>query len=363
MQRNWTTRNYQPGDERGINKLWKTVFSEGEHERAELDYWKWQYMNSPAGPGKIRLAVDNGKIAGQYAVVPMHMQVQAAAVLGTLSLDTMTHPDYRRQGMFTILANELYEQLGKGDIPITYGFPNDNSLGGFVKKLEWTHICTLPIYVKPINLAKIVEQAISKRWLAKAAYPLAEIAGAVVSRKSMPSSETVGKLDWIERFDQSADELWQRAYAPNKIAVTRDAKYLNWRYFDNPKRDYRAIAFREDGELVAYGVMRFMEQFGLNGLMIMELVSQPGRREAIQAVLSAIYAFSKDAGADLVACMAHTNDTLIYLLKRNGYILPPDRFSIKSWYFGVRVNNQNVNQKVINNPNHWYLTFGDTDII
>ena len=363
MARTWTTRNYHPGDEQEIIELWKTVFSEGEHERAELDYWKWQFVNGPAGSGKIKVAVDNGKIVGQYAVVPLHMQLQGTPVVAALSLDTMTHPDYRRQGMFSILANELYTQLREGNIPITYGFPNENSLGGFVTKLQWTHVCTLPVYIKPIHLGTIVERAISNRWLGKAAKPFANLAGAAVFRKSGPSSETVGQFQWLEHFDQRANELWQRAYHQGKIAITRDSKYLNWRYFDNPKRDYRAIAFEEDSELIAYAVVRVMEQYGLQGVMIMELVSQPDRYDTLQAVLKAVSDYCIELNADLIACMAHGDDDLINLLKRNGFILPPSKFSMKDWYFGGRVNNHSIDLQVINQPDNWYLTFGDTDII
>jgi len=363
MDIKWTTRNYKPGDEQGIIDLWRASFPEGELERAELGYWNWQFIDNPAGRGKIRLAVHDGKIVGQYTVIPMHMQVQGIPVLGTLSIDTMTHPDYRHQGMFRTLANELYAQLGENHIPLTYGFPNDNSLGGFVKKLQWKHIYTLPVYVKPLRVGAIIEQVICNPFLAHAVLPFAQLTRAVFLRNHVPLSEIGDQLHWIIRFDSRADELWHRAYDTNMVAVTRDAMYLNWRYFDNPQRDYRAVAFEENGELIAYAVVRVMKQFGLRGVMIMELESQPNRDDAIQEVIKAISEYILEVGADLATYLAHGENYLIDLLKQNGFILLPKRFSLKNWFFGVRMNDHSIDQQIINDPDNWYLTFGDTDII
>jgi hypothetical protein len=363
MDRTWITRDYLPGDEQGIIDLWKQVFFEGEQERAELDYWYWQFRDNPAGFGKIRLAVDGDHIVGHYAVVPMQIYLQGKPVDASLSLDTMTHADYRRQGMFERLANELYADLGQQDIGITYGFPNNNSLGGFVRKLEWTHICSLPVYVKPLRSAVIAGQVISNRLLASIAKPLAGLAGSLVFRSKKPPEKFARSLRWLERFDASATALWDRVYDPNKIAIKRSAEYLNWRYFQNPARDYHALAFQENGELLGYAVLRSVQQFGLRGGMITELIALPGREDVSQALLDAASQYFISREIDLIACLAHGDGRLTSLLRRNRFLLPPRQFDFKEWYFGGRTNNAAVAPQLINDPDSWYLTFGDTDII
>ncbi len=363
MERKWSTRMYQPGDEQGILELWRLVFSEGEQERGTLAYWNWQFRDNPAGLASIRIAADREKIVGQYAVIPMRLQIQGRPVTATLSLDTMTHPDYRRQGMFETLATELYAELDKAGVPIIYGFPNDNSLGGFVKKLQWTHICSLPVYVRPLRPGIIVQQVVSNPALAAVAKPIAELAGAIAFRPGALPETIQRKICWLERFDERVDVLWAKMYDPRKIAVTRSAEFLNWRYLGSPTRGYRALAFEEKGDLVACAILRCMEQFGLHGGMITDLLSQPGREDALQAILEAAIAYFAAQEMDLAVCLSYGDNRVTALLKRNRFLLPPKQFAYKEWHFGGRVGNGEIAAAVISDSANWYLTFGDTDII
>jgi hypothetical protein len=361
--RKWITRNYREGDEQGIVDLWKLVFAEGEQERGELAYWYWQFRDNPAGPPKIRLAIDGDKVVGQYAVIPMNLQFMGKSVLATLSLDTMTHPHYRRQGMFGTLANELYADLGLNGMPVTYGFPNDNSLGGFVKKLQWTHICSLPVYVKPLRLDVIAAQVISNPGLSIFAKPLARATGALAFRPGRLAEQYKPNISWLDIFDERADDLWDQVYDPAKIALVRNADYLNWRYFQNPSRDYRVISFTKDADLLGYVVLRCMEQFGLRGGMITDLIARPEREDVVQALLDAASEHFLAQGMDLIACLSHGDAGLVSLLKRNTFLLPPKQMAFKQWYFGGRVNSDDISQSLMDDPENWYLTFGDTDII
>jgi GNAT superfamily N-acetyltransferase len=82
------------------------------------------------------------------------MKVGDDDVVATLSLDTMVHPDFRGQGMFTKLAEDLYGRIANDGMPIVYGFPNAQSHGGFVKYLKWVDLVEpLPIFVRPLKFS------------------------------------------------------------------------------------------------------------------------------------------------------------------------------------------------------------------
>ena len=362
MERKWFTREYQPGDENGIIALWKVAFLEGEGGRADLEYWNWQFRDPPAGFARIRVAVVDGMIVGHYAVIPVHMQIKGEPVAGTLSLDTMTHPDYQRQGILTTLASELYAELGREGFPITYGFPNENSFGALIKRLQWAYVCSLPVHVKPLRPGVIVDRIMPIRLLAAVAKALAGVGAAIVSRPMKVPDQHRANIRWLEQFDSRADELWQTAYDRRKIALVRSAEFLNWRYFRNPLRGYRAVAFEEEDQLVAYAVVRCMEQFGLRGGMITDVVGRPGRDDAVQAVLAAAEEYFVKEEMDLSACLMHGDRRITRLLRRKGFLLAPKR-SFKEWYFCVRVNSDSVRPDLAHDPDSWYVTFGDTDVV
>jgi GNAT superfamily N-acetyltransferase len=362
MDREWFTREYRPGDEHGIIALWKAAFPDGESGRAELNYWNWQFRDPPAGPARIRLAVADELIVGQYGVVPVSMQIRGEAVQGTLSLDTMTHPAHQRQGILTTLADELYAELERNGFPITHGFPNDNSIGPLTRKLQWMHVCSLPVYVKPLRPHVIVDRVLANPLLSRVARPVAKLCTAILSPPTRVPGGAQTRVRWLDQFDARADELWQMAHDRSKIALTRSAAFLNWRYFQNPLRGYRAVAYEQDGQLVAYAVVRCMDQFGLRGGMITDLVGQPGREDALVAVLAAAEQHCVALDVDLLACLMHGDRRLTRLLKRNGFLRAPKR-AFKEWYFCVRVNNDSVRPELVADPDVWFVTWGDTDVI
>jgi hypothetical protein len=113
---------------------------------------------------------------------------------------------------------------------------------------------------------------------------------------------------------------------------------------------------------VAYAVIRCMEQFGLRGGMITELVGHPSREDAQEAVLAVVEEHFEREGMALAACLVHGDRRAPRLLKRNGFLRAPRR-SFKEWYFGVRPNDISLQSDWVTHPDSWYLTFGDTDVI
>lgn len=72
-----------------------------------------------------------------YAVIPCFIRVNGKNTLAAQSADTMTHPDYRFKGLFADLANRTFDLCETLGIRLLFGFPNQNSLPGFVNRLGW----------------------------------------------------------------------------------------------------------------------------------------------------------------------------------------------------------------------------------
>ncbi|HEY2580713.1 MAG TPA: GNAT family N-acetyltransferase [Mucilaginibacter sp.] len=84
------------------------------------------------------IAYDSGRAIAFYGVIPCFIRLNGSIILAAQSADTMTHPQYRNKGLFIELAKETFELCGKNGIELLFGFPNQNSLYGFVNRLGWT---------------------------------------------------------------------------------------------------------------------------------------------------------------------------------------------------------------------------------
>lgn len=72
-----------------------------------------------------------------YGVIPTLLWHEGKSIIAAQSADTMTHPDYRGLGLFVKLANHTYTLCKLEGVRLVFGFPNQNSLPGFMNKLNW----------------------------------------------------------------------------------------------------------------------------------------------------------------------------------------------------------------------------------
>src|ERR1700753_3105343 len=76
-----------------------------------------------------------GKAIAFYGALPCFIAFNYETILAAASAYAMTHPDYRRQGLFEELASRTVELCRTLGVKLVFGFPNQNSLPGFLNKL------------------------------------------------------------------------------------------------------------------------------------------------------------------------------------------------------------------------------------
>lgn len=130
----------------------KLLYRECFGEDVTMDFIEKKYNTESFGAANIGyVAYDiSGNPAAYYGVFPCKAVVGGNIYLCAQSGDTMTHPRHRGKGLFIKLAKITYRLAKENGIRFVFGFPNDNSLHGFVKKLDW--ICTENFNVYKINV-------------------------------------------------------------------------------------------------------------------------------------------------------------------------------------------------------------------
>ena len=175
--RTWFIRPLREGDEAAILDLARVVFLEQPSDRFSIEYWNWEFKDNSSGAAQIWVAEDNGRIVGHYAIVPRWFQVGPVVRTGSIVVDVMTHPDYRKQGMFVEIGRESLSGAGSAGIEFSYGFPiRDEVMPGHFK-VGWRHIFDIPVLVRPLRFRPIVGHYLDRPLVSEYSCPSAHRSG------------------------------------------------------------------------------------------------------------------------------------------------------------------------------------------
>lgn len=117
----------------------KALFAKCFARVLSQELWAWAYLDNPCGTPLVSLAIVDGKVVGHYAVIPQRLVNKFGGIKGYLAMTTMVAPEFRRFGLFKILAERVYRIIDADATPgIVYGFPNNNAISGCRKRLGWT---------------------------------------------------------------------------------------------------------------------------------------------------------------------------------------------------------------------------------
>ncbi|MBL4862638.1 MAG: GNAT family N-acetyltransferase [Crocinitomicaceae bacterium] len=117
------------------------IFQSAFGKHVDVNYFRKKFDTERFGCKNVGfIAYSNkGEPAAFYGVFPCLVEFQGDLVLVAQSGDTMTHVNHRGKGLFVNLAKQTYDYAQTQGIKIVFGFPNENSYPGFVRKLNWQH--------------------------------------------------------------------------------------------------------------------------------------------------------------------------------------------------------------------------------
>ncbi|SHH30537.1 GNAT family N-acetyltransferase [Desulfosporosinus lacus] len=363
----WTSVKYLPENLPETIEMTREYY--GDSWISDSDFLKWQYEANPAGPAMIRLArdVETDQLAGQYVVIPMRFKAFNELIEGTLSLNTLTRQIYGGQGIFTGLAKAVYQDCAEQGSLFCYGFPNPNSYPGFIRKLGFTDLGSVPLLLRPLNTNALVRKRL----------------GSLLATLSLPFHFYYKVKDRSdERYEvypltpsnlSEMNAFWAKVQDKYPIMGIRDADYLRWRYFDIPLRDYQVYGVRQKNstQLLGYIVGRCTEVASMSSGMIVDFLVDSEHPAAGNCLVNTLLRFFVDKNMDLAGSlmMPHTEESRI--LKGNGFFTCPKSFEPQPFpviyrRLGPLKGNYKEGEKD-DDPflrlNQWFLTMGDYDVI
>lgn len=348
-------RPYKDEDEVALLELYSAVNGEIQDKEHWFKLRNWQYKNNPAGKPIYWLAEYEKKIVGQYALIPAKIKFGDRVIIGYQSVDTKTHPDYQRRGIFGKLALKSYE-CASADV--IYGFPNKNSYGGFVKKLGWLEVGALDALVKPLNIKNILQKYISSKLLLKVGEASVNIITRIFyNTNNTPKVDNL-KITKISSFDDRIDVLWREISNSYNVMVVRNKEYLNWRYVNVPDVIFTIYIAEMEGKILGYIVIKCEKQRGLTIGRIFDFIVLPNQEIAGQMLIQKATEFFRDEKASLILYRLAGTKAYYKMLRNNGYIRLP--FANRGVRFIIRINTIKISRNMFNG---WLLQTGDADTV
>lgn len=183
-------------------------------------FFRWKHLENPAGPSPMWVATDGpeGDIAGFRTMLRWRYLTPAGAELSAVrAVDTATHPDHQRKGVFRRLTTTAVDELTADGVDFVFNTPNAKSRAGYLR-MGWRDAGRLAVRFTisgPRALARLGRaRTAARKW-----------------SEPLMAGEAVSGL---------ATDLAAAAPTAAGIATDRSADHLRWRYGFEPLH-YRVV--------------------------------------------------------------------------------------------------------------------------
>lgn len=348
----WVLREAGEGDRAAILALRQRVFAAEDPEKLQPEFWDWEFLSGPEGRARMFVADAAGLVAGHYAMIPQDFVFNGTAAKGAIVVDLMTHPDYRRQGIFN-RVDRFARDATAAQLDFACAYPiRKESLGGFIT-LGWKLEFTIPVLVRPLDWS-----AIARRFGVPLGSAIA--AGALPWRglrklfaPSLRGDESVRELTVSDCEAMAA--LATRGLAGMDVHRQRSAAFFRWRLFDSPVWKYRVTGLFQHGILRAFVASRRASLLGTDSLALVDLAAEPEADRELAILLDSLMRDATTAGQAVAGAMVTRGNRYSRALRRAGFYPGPHKFSL------ILASESPVFQERASAARSWYLSWADTD--
>jgi len=332
-------------------KLARTYYDSGEI--ISLDYLRWQYIRNPFGLPFLTTSKWEHKLVGQYIVIPINYKFKSKKLRGTLSLNTLTHSDFRGQGLFIKMANSTYTECEKQNTDFTVGFPNPLSHSGFVKKLKFETLGYSKLLVSPLKPFSIIKDFISKN--------KPKHGGDIPFNPDLVKSNKIDIIRFTEEDSNLYNVFWENLQI-NKITIDKQFNFIKWRYFDLPGRKYYLLKVINENKMTSFISLRTEKVLGTNTAVLMDFYTLNEFEYDGKILLSSLKKELKRQGINLIATLRSNVRVTKKILKRSSFYKIPNKLMPQPIPVIYRSHQKENVNKELDNYNNWSFSFGDYDI-
>lgn len=191
--------------------------------------FRWKHVDNPFGPSPIWLAESGDRLAGYRAFMRWELvNGTGARRTAVRAVDTATHPDFQRRGIFRTLTMQGVEEMTAEGVDVVFNTPNEQSRPGYLK-MGWVDVGRLPIAARVTGLGSVLRVARARvaadKWSeatdvgVDAGEWLASVADsdltALVGSQPLPAGWSTALSADVVRWRYSLEPLRYRVWCPD----------------------------------------------------------------------------------------------------------------------------------------------------
>lgn len=327
----------------------------GDNARRQARF-EWSLSGNPYGRPRAWLAIDESseKVIGSVTAFPRRVLINGEAALGWNGGDTSIDREFRTLGAALKLRRAVKECVDRGEMRFLYSHPVDR-MRAVLEKVGHAVIGKLARHGLILRLDRIAGERLGKNFLAAA---LARTAnpflrtwawkGAVAARTG-----AIVRVQERHHFGEEFDALFARAAKNHPVIAERDARFLAWRFLQNPLHpEFKIFRLETEGRLNGYAIVDFT---GDGGARILDfLVAEP--RGDLAALLAGIVRALQPTGICSISVRAHDHSPVLPRLRAFG----PTSLDTMNSGIALHVAPGTANGVLLDERN-WFMTQADRD--
>ncbi|MGC2241519.1 MAG: GNAT family N-acetyltransferase [Acidimicrobiia bacterium] len=233
-----------PDDTPAILELLKASLGESPLLKRKPELWAWKHTANPFGPSIVFLAWSGQRLAGVRAMMRWELHTPGGSLIRCVrAVDTATHPDFMRRGIFRRLTEEAIEVARAEDVHLVFNTPNPKSAAGYLT-MGWSEVGWIGAQIRP--------------HLGRSVRPDGEAPPALTS--VLPTARAFEPVDYEGRPALG-------------LRTIRSIEYQTWRFNGHPRVRYGTVGEHETTAVVRAGV-----RSGRTELVLADLLGEPDSR-------------------------------------------------------------------------------------
>lgn len=213
------------------------------------ELWAWKHHLNPFGSSIVLVAVSENRIAGVRAFMRWELATPQGDVLRCVRpVDTATHPDFARRGIFRSLTLGALDVARDDGVHLVFNTPNAQSGPGYLA-MGWGEVGRIGVLVR-IRIGPAVTRTLEEN------PSVSELAAGV--KPFHPVTEPPRR--------------------PAGLRTVRTGRYQSWRFGDHPTVRYGLVS-----DIHGAAVLRAGVRSGRAELVLSDLLGGAGRK-AVSAV-------------------------------------------------------------------------------